>query len=532
MLPKKPTDSSTEQHGFDEARWVINLQKSLDVELEEHDLEEVRVSIYTVPKALMCSHPDSYTPHRVSIGPYHCLKPELHEMERYKLMIARKIRDQTKSFRFHDLVEKIKSMETKIRASYHKYIGFDGETLMWIMAVDSSFLIQFLKIYSSRKVEALINRVGHNEILRDIMMVENQIPLFVLRKTLEFQLGSTDSADDLLVSVLTGLCRDLSPLVIKFDDDEILKSQLQDYNHILDFLYQMIVPRIESEDAEEEEENRADDNGENRASRFLQEIKIQFNRVFASRSADSILRFPWRIISNLPGFIALKLSANYLFTRQENEATATRQESSSAAIPDMEKPPLVEELTIPSVSDLYKAGVRFKATINGNISTVTFDSNSGQFYLPVINLDINTETVLRNLVAYEASNTSGALVFTRYTELINGIIDSEEDVRLLREQGVLVSRLKSDQEAAEMWNGMSKSVRLTKVGFLDKTIEDVNRYYTGRWKVKIGRFVEVYLYGSWQIFAFFAAVLLLMLVSLQVLSLVFSYLRLLRLRTG
>ncbi|CAE5965886.1 unnamed protein product [Arabidopsis arenosa] len=446
-------------------------------------------------------------------------------MERYKLMIARKTRNQSKSFKFHDLVEKLQSIEMKIRACYHKYIGFNGETLLWIMAVDSSFLIEFLKIYSFRKVETLINRVGHNEILRDIMMIENQIPLFVLRKTLEFQLESTESADDLLVSVLTGLCRDLSPLVIKFDDDEILKAQFHECNHILDFLYQMIVPRIEEEELEEEEdeENRADDNGGNRAIRFLEEIKYQFKRVFASRPADLILRFPWRIISNLPGFMALKLSADYLFTRQENEATTTRRESSSSvSIPDIEKPPLVEELTIPSVSDLHKAGVRFKPTTHGNISTVTFDSNSGQFHLPVINLDINTETVLRNLVAYEASNTSGPLVFTRYTELINGIIDSEEDVRLLREQGVLVSRLKSDQEAAEMWNGMSKSVRLTKVGFLDKTIEDVNRYYTGRWKVKIGRLVEVYVYGSWQILAFLAAVLLLMLVSLQLFSLVFS----------
>ncbi|CAH2055280.1 unnamed protein product [Thlaspi arvense] len=538
MLPKRQNESSTtEQHSFDEARWVINVRKSLDAELEEHDLEEVTICIFTVPKALMCSHRDSYTPHRVSIGPYHCLKPELHEMERYKLMIARKFRNQSKSFRFHDLVEKLQSMEIKIRACYHKYIGFNDETLLWIMAVDSSFLIEFLKIYSFRKVETLINRVGHNEILRDIMMIENQIPFFVLRKTLEFQLESTESADGLLVSVLTGLCRDLSPLVIKFDDDEILKAHFHDYNHILDFLYQMIVPRIEEEqeaEEEEEEENRAGDNGGNRAVRFLQEFKLQLNRVLASRPADLILRLPLRIISNLPGFIALKFSADYLFTRQENEATTTTagQESSSASIPNIEKPPLVEELTIPSVSDLHKAGVRFKPTTNGNISTVAFDSDSGQFHLPVINLDINTETVLRNLVAYEASNTSGPLVFTRYTELVNGIIDSEEDVRLLREQGVLVSRLKSDQEAAEMWNGMSKSVRLTRVGFLDKTIEDVNRYYTGRWKVKIGRFVEVYLYGSWQIFAFFAAALLLILLSLQVLSLVFSSLRLLRLRTG
>ncbi|KAL0848739.1 hypothetical protein Bca101_021986 [Brassica carinata] len=480
MFPKKLTDPSTTQpHSFDEARWVINVRKSLDAELEVHPLEEVTCSIFTVPKALMCSHRDSYTPQRVSIGPYHCLKPELHEMERYKLMIARKSRNQSKSFRFHDLVEKLQSLEVKVRACYHKYIGLNDETLLWIMAIDSSFLIEFLKIYSFRKVDTLINRVGHNEILRDVMMIENQIPLFVLRKTLEFQLESRESADDLLVSVLKGLCRDLSPLVIKFEDDEILKEKLHEYNHILDFLYQMIVPRIEEEELyEEDEENR----GENRAYKLLREIKLPFKRVFASRPAD---------------------------------------------------PPLVEELTIPSVSELHKAGVKFKPTTpNGNVSTVAFDSNSGHFHLPVINLDINTETVLRNLVAYEASNTSGPLVFTRYTELINGIIDSEEDVRLLREQGVLVSRLKSDEEAAEMWNGMSKSVRLTRVGFLNKAIEDVNRYYTGRWKVRIGRFVEVYVYGSWKILAFLGAVLLFMLVTLQVLSLVFSSLRLLGLRTG
>ncbi|KAJ4886330.1 putative UPF0481 protein [Raphanus sativus] len=382
---------------------------------------------------------------------------------------------------FHDLVEKLHSMEAKIRACYHKHINLNEETLLWIMAIDSSFLIEFLKLESTEA-----------------------------------------AADDLLLSILTGLCRDLSPLVIKFEDDQILKARFREFNHILDFLYQMIVPRIQEE--EEEEENRAGNNGEKRGCKFLRETKLQFKRVFASRPADIILRLPWRVVSNLPGFIAL----SYLFTRQENEATAT-----TVSVFDMEKPPLVEELTIPSVSELHKAGVKFKPTQNGNVSTVSFDSNTGHFHLPVINLDINTDTVLRNLVAYEASNTSGGpLVFTRYTELINGIIDSDEDVRLLREQGVLVSRLKSDEEAAEMWNGMSKSVRLTKVGFLDKTIEDVNRYYTGRWMVKIGRFVDVYVYGSWKILAFLGAVLLLILVSLQVLSLVFGSLRLFGLRTG
>ncbi|CAK9310373.1 unnamed protein product [Citrullus colocynthis] len=81
------------------------------------------------------------------------------------------------------------------------------------------------------------------------------------------------------------------------------------------------------------------------------------------------------------------------------------------------------------------------------------------FYLPTISLDVNSEVVLRNLVAYEASKPSGPL---------NGIIDSEEDVKLLKEKGIILNHLNSDAEVAKLWNGMSKSIKLTKVPFLDK----------------------------------------------------------------
>ncbi|KAG9456200.1 hypothetical protein H6P81_000708 [Aristolochia fimbriata] len=70
------------------------------------------------------------------------------------------------------------------------------------------------------------------------------------------------------------------------------------------------------------------------------------------------------------------------------------------------------------------------------------------------------------MVAYEASAASGPLVLTRYTELMNGIIDTAEDAKLLRERGVLINRLQTDEEVGDMWNGMTKSVRLTKVPFL------------------------------------------------------------------
>lgn len=65
----------------------------------------------------------------------------------------------------------------------------------------------------------------------------------------------------------------------------------------------------------------------------------------------------------------------------------------------MSRPPLIEEIMVPSVSELVNASVQFAPT-NGDLSTVAFDAKMVTFHLPVVTLDCNTEVMLRNLVAY------------------------------------------------------------------------------------------------------------------------------------
>lgn len=105
-------------------------------------------------------------------------------------------------------------------------------------------------------------------------------------------------------------------------------------------------------------------------------------------------------------------------------------------------------------------------------------------------------------------------ILRRYVELMNGMIDTEEDVRLLRVAGVVVSHMKSDGEVAGLWNGMGRSLRLTKVEGLDMVIADLNRFYGESWRTRVRRVVK-YVYGWWPLLTLLAANLIILMSTLQ-----------------
>ncbi|KAM0918476.1 hypothetical protein ACQ4PT_008995 [Festuca glaucescens] len=216
------------------------------------------------------------------------------------------------------------------------------------------------------------------------------------------------------------------------------------------------------------------------------------------------------MLTVVPGISGIKHPVESYFI----SGTDGRYTMSSSTAGHLSRPPLIEEIMVPSVSELVNAGIQIAAT-TGDLSTICFDCKTATLHLPAVTVDSNTEVMVRNLVAYESSAASGPLVLTRYTELMNGIIDADEDVALLRQRGVLLNRMKSDGEVTKLWNGMSRSVRLTKVPAMDKAVEELNRYYNGRWRVKTKRFMRKYVFSSWQLLTFLAAIMMLMLTTLQ-----------------
>lgn len=107
--------TSNSNPSFDEHRWVIQIRKTLDEELEEDG--EVPVNIFNVPKTLMAAKPDCYVPQEVAVGPYHRWRPELYEMERYKVAAAKRTQKHLRRVKFQSLVDQLTKHEPRATTS-------------------------------------------------------------------------------------------------------------------------------------------------------------------------------------------------------------------------------------------------------------------------------------------------------------------------------------------------------------------------------------------------------------------------------
>ncbi|CAI9290679.1 unnamed protein product [Lactuca saligna] len=545
---------SFNKSNIDQEGWVESMRKSI-AEPDNEEISKFPVCIFSVPKVLLATDPDSYIPQQVALGPFHHWREEVYDMQRYKLEAARRTQ-KFMNTSFEQMVEEMrKQEEARIRACYHKFLDMSGEVLVWILAVDMAFLLEFLRVYSVKEqgrssVENCTSLVSHlvdtsgskmsqMVILRDLVMVENQIPLFLMKTMMENQIrdDQNKSAAETLKSMLMGLYHELSP----FKEKELPDIDIDDCDHLLDFLYHMTVPNnkelhiieaieidydgiTEDADDADQEESFAKPSDLQHFKDFIWKIVSKSNasvlRIFKKlifmKPVTVMMKLPFKMLSNIPMFKVIKEPIEKMIQNIHGGGEEKSNDDSSDS-----NVPLIEEIKIPSVTQMAKAGILF-SPVNDGIFGISFDIKTSTLYLPVVILDVHTEVYLRNLVAYEACVAAGPLVVARYTELMNGIIDTEEDAKLLSERGIVQNYLKSDKEVADLWNGMCKSVKLTKVPKMDKVIEDVNKRYSKTWRVKLSRFMKKYVFASWKLLTLLAGMSMLFLTTIQAVCSVYS----------
>ncbi|PIN22223.1 hypothetical protein CDL12_05072 [Handroanthus impetiginosus] len=535
-----------------EKKWVVEIANNFP---KEHIVEidfDTPFCVFKVPKTLAETKPEAYTPQKMGLGPYHHLRSDLYTMEKQKRSAVRKFMNQENLNNVHKIVESLIHCEPVIRACYDQYLDLDANTLAWIVAVDGLYLLQFLKKYSRKNetahdefsAEQLI-AAGNSrkscddpEIVRDIVMLENQIPAVLLQKILHGLQNDTHE----LFEDFDVFCGDHLPLELS-KKREILQDKNQE--HLLHRMYHLIVnndavplPMTGMDDIHDDyplqvQETRMDDIYEDAP---LQEEQTRMDDTHDDsvgsnqRSAGIGIKFLVHIVLFLIKVPWDKIKPKIKALFKKHDADEHKQLVGETIIPFLaqikallkkhdpdEQNQLVEEINIPSVTQMSEiAGITFHVLDPGGIRNTDFDKHRKKFHLPAITIDVHTETVLRNLVAFELSKPGSTHEFASYVDLMCGIIDTEKDVEILKNANILTGEL-PDDEIVRIFNGIRRSMEENdkKSSNIKEAVDNVNEKYDDVWSVKVLRFIKKYFFDSWKYMRVVFSVVVVVMLTLQ-----------------
>ncbi|KAI8527995.1 hypothetical protein RHMOL_Rhmol12G0117300 [Rhododendron molle] len=391
--------------------------------------------IFKVPWTLRRHNEASYEPKIVSIGPFHRGKNNrLEPMEEIKrwymhcLLASLPIPPEESLQLF---VQSIRELAKRTSNCYGQKIDLSESELVEVMIVDGCFLIELFRkdtwLVPRHKDDPIYNTAWMLEnFYHDLILLENQIPWFVLECLFNLTVSVHEQEDDFLIK-----------LVLRFFETMMLMTVPGEYK-----------PR--------------------------------------GREIKHILDL---------------LRSSLLSSSEDIEHTNTNWE------------------LFPSVTDLLTAGVSFKKGIPDDILNIEF--SKGVFQIPPIRIRGNSESLFRNLIAYEQCDRHCTDKFTSYAVFLDCLINTSKDADLLVDERIIAPGL-STEDVSILFNGLYNDTLVYNF-YYGGLSRKVNEYHKSRWPTWRAILRRDYFNNPWSISSFIAAILILVFTFLQTLFAILSY---------
>uniref|UniRef100_A0A0E0MY49 Uncharacterized protein n=1 Tax=Oryza rufipogon TaxID=4529 RepID=A0A0E0MY49_ORYRU len=221
----------------------MTLEASLEATLSAVRDDQWRMAqpftIFRVPAYARERSRTSYEPRMVSIGPYYHGAAALRAMEDHKRRYLHDLlsRPDAVAVTASALVAEVRALEAQARACYsERPAGMDSDDFVRMLLLDGCFILEFFFKWADRQPDVLCDAGwGHTLIATDLVLMENQIPFFVLERLYGavFLLGDRSSLLRLIVEFIGR--EDEDPVRWPSGDWEV--------NHILHLYYECFVPK-------------------------------------------------------------------------------------------------------------------------------------------------------------------------------------------------------------------------------------------------------------------------------------------------
>lgn len=243
-----------------------NLETMMTEELDRLSSMSPSRCIFRVPDRLRRVRKEDYTPRVISIGPLHHGEEALKAMEEHKkrylqYFLRRRTNNLVQNFQHNlslkDCIKKIQDKEPELRSQYSETIDLESDEFVRIILVDAIFMIEFLFRWPLRRCELAnendcifgVPRMAF-DIRLDLVMLENQLPFFIL-KDLFNELNGVDERLllDLSRNILDGGSSTFRGILL----DNLGTINLSEVKHFVDLLRKLcIAPIILKKQSEEQ----------------------------------------------------------------------------------------------------------------------------------------------------------------------------------------------------------------------------------------------------------------------------------------
>ncbi|KAI6695918.1 hypothetical protein NL676_023628 [Syzygium grande] len=286
-------------------------------------------------------------PQLVGLGPYHHLQPQLLEMERVKLEVGTKLHKESSGSSFIELTKKLTDLH------------------LYVRAMPSARRPSSRHLFLLGLADHAGKKLAEDAILRDVMVLENQISIFFLAKMVTvtctpLEVAERKTVEENFLHMLVGFCKSLAAQ----RDETVPVDKALKRAHLLDLLYIMVVKK--------EDEFKIDIPDDI--------ISIEEHKIELLESLDGVVppsnnngrTAPPAFISMTEGVLNMLRSPSLPFAEKirlhammaQGIMKILSQQIGASALDSFghEEAPPEEKALIPTASSLAKAGVKFRRT--------------------------------------------------------------------------------------------------------------------------------------------------------------------------
>ncbi|CAI0550022.1 unnamed protein product [Linum tenue] len=440
---------------------------SLDRKLQDSLPPSSNWRICRVPRKLQSVKKDAYSPQVISIGPFHHAADNVKPMAHHKLHYATSLLSRTPATKstatLAACADFLRRFDATIRAYYAEKIDLNQTQLAEVLIVDSLFIIELFVRYFNVDL-----RLQHDPIFtsswmiltlqRDLLLLENQIPFFVLEMLFMITVKRSAIGPSMPPLPELALLFFKSALNVDEKSSPIGGSTTWSCHHLLDLTYR---------------------------SYFCPSPRLNL-REESNRDLE-------------------RLAAPDL-VRGRGERGKKKKE----------KPWVL----IQSAKELKTVGIKFRKVTAKHLFEMEF--KDGKFRIPPLTVHDSTDSLLRNLMAYEQFSHASRQFVTSYVMLMDRLIDTKEDVQILEKAGVIENELGDSGYVSNLFNEMCKQIVFREF-YYDGLCEQVNGYSKGRWQKSKAHFRSVYLKNIWTIVSLFVAAWVLAATTIQTVYSILDY---------